>query len=51
LRVTLAGFGTFQIMTRKARRGVNPQTRQIIQIPSKKVPKFVPGKSFREKVG
>ncbi len=26
-RVTLVGFGAFQVMGRKARRGVNPQTR------------------------
>jgi nucleoid DNA-binding protein len=50
-RVTLVGFGTFQVMARKARRGVNPQTRETIQIPAKKVPKFVAGKSLREKVG
>ena len=50
-KVTLVGFGTFQVMERKARKGVNPQTRETIQIPAKKVPKFVPGKSLREKVG
>ena len=49
-RVTLVGFGTFQVMERKARRGINPQTRETIQIPAKKVPKFVPGKSLRKKV-
>lgn len=49
-RVTLVGFGTFQVMERKARKGVNPQTRETIQIPAKKVPKFVPGKGLREKV-
>jgi len=49
-RVTLVGFGTFQVMERKARRGVNPQTRKSIQIPTKKVPKFRPGKSLREAV-
>jgi len=37
-------------MERKARRGRNPQTGQTIQIPAKRVPKFVPGKSLREKV-
>jgi len=36
-------------MERKARRGVNPQTRESIQIPAKKVPKFKPGKGLREK--
>lgn len=49
-RVTLVGFGTFQVMGRKARKGVNPQTRETIQIPAKKVPKFRPGKSLREAV-
>ena len=48
-RVTLVGFGTFQVMERKARKGVNPQTRETIQIPAKKVPKFVPEKGLREK--
>ena len=49
-KVTLVGFGTFQVMERKARRGVNPQTRETIQIPAKKGPKFVLGKGLREKV-
>jgi len=49
-RVTLVGFGTFQVRERKARRGVNPQTKKTIQIPVKKVPKFRPGKGLREKV-
>ena len=50
-KVTLVGFGTFQVMEREARRGVNPQTRKTIQIPAKKAPKFKPGKGLREKVG
>jgi DNA-binding protein HU-beta len=45
-KVTLVGFGTFQVMQRKARRGVNPQTRKTIQIPAKKVAKFRPGREF-----
>lgn len=49
-KVTLVGFGTFQVMKRKARKGVNPQTRKAITIPAKKVPKFRPGKGLREKV-
>ena len=49
-KVTLVGFGTFQIMGRKARTGRNPQTGEEIQIPAKKVPKFRPGKGLREKV-
>lgn len=44
------GLSTFQMMERKARRGVNPQTREAIQIPAKKVPKLVPRKALRKKV-
>jgi len=50
-KVALAGFGTFKVMQKKARKGVNPQTKDIIQIPAKKVPKFVPGKNLKDKVG
>jgi len=50
-KITLVGFGTFQVMERKARRGVNPRTREAIQIPAKKVPKFKAGKKLREVVG
>jgi len=49
-KVTLVGFGTFQVFRRKARRGVNPRTREAIWIPAKKVPKFRAGKGLREKV-
>ncbi|KKM78940.1 hypothetical protein LCGC14_1354950 [marine sediment metagenome] len=49
-KVTLVGFGTFQVQKRKARRGVNPQTGQKISIPAKDVPKFKPGRSLREAV-
>ena len=49
-KVTLVGFGTFQVASRKARRGVNPRTRESINIPAKKVPKFVPGKILKEKI-
>ena len=49
-KVTLAGFGTFGVRQRKARRGVNPQTGESIQIRAKKVAKFVPGNNLREKV-
>jgi len=50
-KITLVGFGSFQVTERKARKGVNPQTRKTIQIPAKNMPKFVPGKGLREAVG
>jgi len=49
-KVTLVGFGTFQVIERRARRGRNPQTGETIQIPTKKLPKFRPGKGLRETV-
>ncbi len=49
-RVTLVGFGSFQVMQRKARRGRNPQTGKELQIPAKKVPKFKAGRGLREAV-
>ena len=48
--VVLTGFGTFSVMKRKARTGVNPATRKKMQIPAKKVAKFKAGKALREMV-
>jgi len=41
--VTLAGFGTFRVLQRKAREGRNPATGKKIRIAAKKVVKFKPG--------
>jgi DNA-binding protein HU-beta len=49
-KVTLVGFGTFQVVSKKARRGVNLQTGHAIQIPVKRVAKLITGKGLREKV-
>lgn len=49
-KVTLVGFGIFQVRKRKAREGRNPQTGKAIQIPAKKVPKFRAGKNLRKVV-
>ncbi len=46
--VKIMGFGTFKVMKRKARKGVNPQTGKKLKIPAKKVPKFVPGKELKD---
>lgn len=42
------GFGTFSVLNRKERTGRNPQTGEVIKIPATKVPKFAPGKEFKE---
>lgn len=49
-QVVLTDFGTFSVLKRKARTGVNPSTGKKMQIPSKKVPKFKPGKALKEMV-
>ena len=49
-RVTLVGFGTFEVRQRKARKGVNPQTRERLDIPAKNVVRFRAGKELKEKV-
>lgn len=49
--VALTGFGTFVVMRRKSRVGVNPATGKKMQIPAKNVPKFRPGKALKGLVG
>ncbi len=46
--VRLIGFGTFVRAKRNARRGRNPQTGKEIQIKAHWVPRFKPGKEFKE---
>lgn len=46
--VRLVGFGSFKVATRKARTGINPQTKTPIKIPACNVAKFVPGKELKE---
>ena len=42
-KVALVGFGTFSVSERPAREGVNPLTKEKIQIAEKKIAKFKPG--------
>lgn len=49
-RVALVGFGTFGTAMRKARRGLNPITKQPMKIAAKRVPKFKAGKQLKKVV-
>lgn len=49
-KVTVVGFGTFEVRERQARTGRNPQTGEQIQIAAARVPVFRPGKGFKESV-
>jgi len=48
--VTLVGFGTFEVRSRAARTGRNPQTGEAIQIKASKAPAFKAGKAFKDAV-
>ncbi len=49
-KVTVAGLGTFERVSRAARTGINPQTKEPIQIAAKNAPKFKPAKAFKDLV-
>lgn len=49
-KVSLVGFGTFEVRKRKARMGINPQTKKPIKIPASKAPAFKPGKALKTAV-
>lgn len=49
-KVTIVGFGTFAVTKRKARKGRNPRTGQVINIPAGKTPKFTAGKTLKDAV-
>ena len=46
----LVGFGTFDVKTRAARTGLNPRTKETIQIPEAKVPSFKAGSALKDAV-
>jgi DNA-binding protein HU-beta len=46
--VKLVGFGTFSRLNRKSRNGRNPKTGAPVTIPDAKVPRFKPGKDFKD---
>ncbi|HIE52485.1 MAG TPA: HU family DNA-binding protein [Armatimonadetes bacterium] len=50
-RVTLIGFGSFEVRKRAKRTGVNPQTGEKMTIPATKVPAFRAGKRLKDAVG
>jgi len=48
--ISLSGFGKFYVSKRAARVGINPQTKEKIQIPESKLPMFKAGKGLKEKL-
>ena len=49
-KVTLIGFGTFGVTEKPARTGINPRTKEKIEIPARKTVKFKAGAELADKV-
>ncbi|NJN68839.1 MAG: HU family DNA-binding protein [Chloroflexaceae bacterium] len=49
-KVTLTGFGTFEVRNRQEREGVNPQTRERMIIPATRTPGFSASSTLKEAV-
>ncbi|HUD44055.1 MAG TPA: HU family DNA-binding protein [Patescibacteria group bacterium] len=49
-KVVLTGFGTFTVRRRAARPGRNPKTGERITLAARKLPGFVPGKTFKKSI-
>ena len=49
-KVSLVGFGTFMVKTRKPKMGRNPRTGEKVTIPERKAAVFKPGKAFKDLV-
>ena len=49
-KVQLVGFGTFEVSERAARVGINPHTREPLNIEASKSPKFKAGKALKDAI-
>ncbi|KAA8442749.1 HU family DNA-binding protein [Weissella paramesenteroides] len=49
-KVQLIGFGNFEVRSRAARKGRNPQTGEEIEIAASKIPAFKPGKALKDAI-
>lgn len=49
-KVSLVGFGTFEVRNRPARQGINPRTKEPMTIPESRLPAFKAGKALKDAV-
>lgn len=47
-KITIPGFGTFEVRERAAKQGRNPQTGATVEIPARKAVAFKPGKTLKD---
>lgn len=48
-QVDITGFGKFVIFDRKSRKGINPISKEAMEIPASKLPKFKPSTTLKAK--
>lgn len=49
-KISLVGFGTFEVKERAAKTAINPRTKETINVPAKKVPTFKAGKVLKDTI-
>ena len=49
-QVQITGFGKFYVQKRDARQGINPQTKEKMNIAASKVPKFTAGNALKDAI-
>jgi integration host factor subunit beta len=47
-KIELRGFGSFRVRRRRSRQGRNPKTGDRVDVPSKRIPYFKPGKELKD---
>ena len=48
--LTISGFGSFKVVKRNARMGINPQTGEAMKFKARSVPRFAAGKILKAEV-
>lgn len=49
-KVKLSGFGSFEPRKRAGHKGIDPNTKKPLFVPSTMIPKFTAGKEYKEKI-
>lgn len=50
-KVTISGFGTFRVIRMKGKQVKIPNTDKLVEVKPRRIPKFTPGKTLKDKVG
>ena len=47
-KLTLVGFGSLEVTSRSARKGINPQTKKVVEYPGYKTVRWKTGKALKD---